>query len=68
MSDSEESCCPDFPGASYSRGPTDKNPAMFTFERKMADAIASRCGATSDPASGVGDSKTGKGISCPGQD
>ena len=68
MPEPEESCGPDFLGASYGRGPTDKNLAMFSFEKKMADAIASRCGASSDPASGMGDSKTGKGISCPGQD
>jgi len=35
---------PDFPGSQYPRGPTDKNSAMFPFERRMADAIESRCG------------------------
>lgn len=48
-----ECCGPDFPGASYSRGPTDKNPAMFDFERKMADQMSARYGSASDAQSGM---------------
>jgi hypothetical protein len=42
-------CGPDFPGSQYERGPSDKNPSMFDFEKKMADAIERRCGPATPP-------------------
>ena len=51
--DNDDCCCPGFKDSQYNRGPSDKNPAMFDFERKMADAIEARCGRATDPQSGM---------------
>lgn len=59
-------CHPDFPGASYARGPTDKNDAMFPFERKMADAIEARCGGKATSPVGPSQEMSDKKPSCPG--
>lgn len=61
----DDDCKPDFRSSQYERGPSDKNPAMFDFERKMADTIADRCGPATSPQSGMPADKTRSDV--PGQ-